>query len=581
MGKLSPDLRRYSLYYIIGAVLWILFSDRFIALIFNDLATLARFQLIKGLLFVLVTALWFNWLMERETQQRDKLEAARAETEKLYRALIVGGADGMIVCDQQAVVVLMNPRMCEMLGYTEPEAIGMHLGQFVSPEAIAQRPLELHRVVNASGQIIVSERELIRKDGTRFLGEIHTCTLPNGMIQGLVRDISERKRLEEEQRHQTELLQLIFDHIPVMISVSGFDGKLDLVNREYERLMGYSLQEIREHPDIFRAFYPDPKDYDRVVATIGTNLQWFDFTPRTRSGALLHTTWTNVNLSNGRSIGIGQNIEQRVQTEKALKDLNEKLEERVKTRTVELTRANERLKELDQLRMKFVAHVSHELRNPVTSLSVKLGMLKRNPGIEMRNHLDELIEQVDHLKTLIERVLDMSRIDLGKEKPSFVPVDLHALIDREVYGLRPLADEKGLDIRVRLVSGAHTVTGDPNQIALLVSNLITNALRYTERGYVQVVTEQDMREPGIFLRIADSGIGIDAEDIPHLFERFYRGQTATSANISGSGLGLSIVKEVVDLHQGKIEVQSVPGEGTTFTVWLPVLGKRPDVQVMQ
>ena len=244
------------------------------------------------------------------------------------------------------------------------------------------------------------------------------------------------------------------------------------------------------------------------------------------------------------------------------------LEQRVAQRTRELAQANERLTELDRLKSKFVSDVSHELRTPVTNLKLYVELLERGKSEKRDYYMTTLKQQANRLVQLVEDILNLSRLELGAGKAQFAPVDLNALVEQVVNAHRPSADSAGL--RLTFVPGPdlRPIRGERNQLAQVVTNLVANAINYTPVGEVRVSTY--WWDEQVCLEVYDTGIGIDPEDVPHLFERFYRGKHADRADIPGSGLGLAIVKEIVDLHTGRIEVESRAGEGSTFRVRLPI-----------
>jgi signal transduction histidine kinase len=148
-------------------------------------------------------------------------------------------------------------------------------------------------------------------------------------------------------------------------------------------------------------------------------------------------------------------------------------------------------------------------------------------------------------------------------------VDLNLLAEQVVTAHLPLAEANGLKLLFEPDRRAVLVQGEQNQIARMITNLVSNAIRYTRNGHVGVRLQ---RSNGYAcLLVEDSGIGIEPQDLPHLFERFYRGKNVRQTETHGTGLGLAIVKEIVDLHEGRIEVESVPGSGAKFRVWLPAL----------
>jgi len=247
----------------------------------------------------------------------------------------------------------------------------------------------------------------------------------------------------------------------------------------------------------------------------------------------------------------------------------ETLEQRVQERTAKLEAANEQLQELDKLKSKFVSDVSHELRTPITNLNSYLYLLDRGKPEHFPRYKAVLKEQVNRLKSLLDSILDLSRLDLGTAKIDFGDVDLNEVVEQVVVAHIQRANDSSLRLELDLGTQMPLIWGERNQLAQVVTNLISNALNYTKTGEIYVSTHWDAVQEMACLRVEDTGMGIDPEDIPHLFERFYRGKQAGQSNIPGSGLGLGIVKEIVDLHRGKIEVKSQPGTGSIFEVRLP------------
>jgi PAS domain S-box-containing protein len=246
------------------------------------------------------------------------------------------------------------------------------------------------------------------------------------------------------------------------------------------------------------------------------------------------------------------------------------LEERVNRRTRELAEANERLQELDRLKSKFVSDVSHELRTPITNLSLYLDLLHRGKPEKRESYLAIINEQTARLGRLIEDILNLSRLELGQEKITFDACDINALVAQIIAAHQLRAEVAGLQLRFTPDASLPAAFVAANQLTLALSNLIANAINYTESGFVQVQTHYQTNENELYIRVEDSGRGIDEEDMAHLFERFYRGHQISQSTIPGTGLGLAIVREVVELHNGRIEVESQSGQGSTFHIWLPL-----------
>jgi PAS domain S-box-containing protein len=246
------------------------------------------------------------------------------------------------------------------------------------------------------------------------------------------------------------------------------------------------------------------------------------------------------------------------------------LEERVNERTRELAEANERLQELDRMKSKFVSDVSHELRTPITNLSLYLDLLHRGKPEKRESYLAIINEQTSRLGRLIEDILNLSRLELGQEKIAFEASDANTLIAQIMAAHQLRAEVAGLQLRFTPDASLPAATIAPNQLNLALSNLIANAINYTESGFIHVQTRYLAGDNELYLSIQDTGMGIDEEDMSHLFERFYRGHDISQSTIPGTGLGLAIVREVIELHKGRIEVESQAGQGSTFHIWLPL-----------
>jgi two-component system, OmpR family, phosphate regulon sensor histidine kinase PhoR len=170
---------------------------------------------------------------------------------------------------------------------------------------------------------------------------------------------------------------------------------------------------------------------------------------------------------------------------------------------------------------------------------------------------------------LVDDILDLSRLERRKEQGMiYRAVELNDVVEQVVLAHQPRAEVDGLQLTFEPGPHLPPVRADANQVAQVVTNLIANALSYTSAGNVRVSTFAE--NAAVCLCVTDSGSGIAPADLPHVFERFYRGQHVLKNDVPGTGLGLAIVKEIVDLHEGRIEVDSRPGQGTTFRVWLPV-----------
>ncbi len=228
------------------------------------------------------------------------------------------------------------------------------------------------------------------------------------------------------------------------------------------------------------------------------------------------------------------------------------------------------LKRLEQMRKDFVANVSHELRTPITSIrgfSETLLDGALNDPESTRQFLTIIHKESERLQNLINDLLDLSKIEQQQFKLAKAEVDIDELLHEVIMIVESKAREKDIDLQFRDSSGPIYITGDSHRLKQVFINLITNGINYTPAGGKVEVSVMD-KNSMVEVVVADTGIGISEEEIPRVFERFYRVDKARSRNSGGTGLGLAIVKHLVEAHEGKITVDSSPGKGTAFTVHL-------------
>ena len=219
----------------------------------------------------------------------------------------------------------------------------------------------------------------------------------------------------------------------------------------------------------------------------------------------------------------------------------------------------------------FLADVSHELRTPLAALRMNTELLQGQAGSDPATRAEFLATsrgQLDRLDWLAHNLLELSKLESGLLRLDLRPDDLRSTVESAFEQAEPAGRRRRVAMELRLPSNPVRIRHDPQRIGQVAANLLGNAVKFTPPGGSVVLTLEAHRD-GARLEVRDSGVGIDASEIPRIFERFYRGSRANEARGSGSGLGLAIVKSIVDMHGGRIGVESRVGEGTTFTVILP------------
>jgi signal transduction histidine kinase len=221
----------------------------------------------------------------------------------------------------------------------------------------------------------------------------------------------------------------------------------------------------------------------------------------------------------------------------------------------------------------FLADVSHELRTPIAALRTFNELLKEHAAddpVAREEFLEASGQQIDRLDWLAQNLLELSKLDSGLVLLDLRPDDLGAAVESAVEQAEAAARRRGVTLNVTLPNTPVRIWHDPQRIGQVVSNLVGNALKFTpRRGQVYVELRPTATGGGAEIEVRDTGVGIDAAELPRIFDRFYRGSRSNEARGSGSGLGLAIVKSVVDMHSGRITVESRVGAGTRFVVSLP------------
>ena len=219
----------------------------------------------------------------------------------------------------------------------------------------------------------------------------------------------------------------------------------------------------------------------------------------------------------------------------------------------------------------FLADVSHELRTPIAAMRTFNELLREGADADPEarvEFLESSRQQLERLDWLAQNLLELSKLDSGLVLLDLRPDDLRACVESAVEQAEAVATRRGIELSLDLPRSPVRIRHDPQRIGQVVANLVGNALKFTPRGG-HVTVHVRPTEDGAQIEVTDTGVGIGTDELPRIFERFYRGSRANEARGSGSGLGLAIVKSIVDMHVGRVTVESVVGGGTTFTVSLP------------
>jgi signal transduction histidine kinase len=223
-----------------------------------------------------------------------------------------------------------------------------------------------------------------------------------------------------------------------------------------------------------------------------------------------------------------------------------------------------RLKQTMEQRENFVSCLTHDLRTPLVAANRMLTLMQQKAFGDISSEMEEAIANIissnNNLLQMLNTLLEAHHYEVGQKILSFIPFDLQQLIQEVITEVKPLAIEKGIELKQVFSAEVTTIKGDRLEIRRVLTNLIGNAIKFTDTGYVKVILSQNQEQ--VFLKIEDTGIGISPQERQNIFERYHQGNHRRS----GKGLGLYLCQQIVSAHQGKISVQSELGKGTTFTV---------------
>jgi len=384
--------------------------------------------------------------------------------------------------------------------------------------------------------------------------------------QSLQAEIAERKAAEELLRRREQELTDFFENAIVAMHWVGPDGVILWANRAELALLGYTREEYLGHH--IAEFHADPMAISDILARLkrGEDLNDYEAPLQHKDGSIRYVLISsNVHWENGRFIHtrcFTRDITERKQAEQEREQLLAREQE-----------ARAEAQEAVRLRDVFLTVAAHELKTPLTSLLGNAQLLQRrsqrdgNVAEPSAKAMRLIIEQAQRLNKMILGLLDVSRIETGRLSIEQAPVDLCALVRRVVDEIQPTLVNHTLDCK--LPSGTLVIDGDEVRLEQVLQNLVTNAVKYSPHGG-PIVIQAEQHDQQAHLLVTDVGIGIPLKDQPHLFQRFYRASNAETQFISGMGIGLSVVKEIVTLHGGTIAVDSGEGQGSTFVVCLPL-----------
>ena len=507
---------------------------------------------------------------------------ASRDAEELHSrlaAIVTSSDDAIISKTLDGVIVTWNEGASRIFGYTEAEVVGKPVTILIPPDRLDEEPRILRRI-RAGERVDHFETIRVRKDGSLVDISLTISPVRNalGEIVGaskIARDITLQKRAEESLRMSNERFRLMANSAPVLIWMSDQSRSRNWFNRGWLEFTGRTLEE--EHGFGWtRAVHED--DLANYLQAYGESFDTrrpfrAEYRARNADGASRWLVEHATPLFEGPGGSFSGYIGSCVDNTEA-KQLQADREEMLKAERA----AREQAERVGRLKDEFLATVSHELRTPLNAILGWSTLIKRLPaGSEDQARGLETIERNARVQAqIINDLLDMSRIISGKVQLDVQAIDLGEVINAAIEAVKLSIEAKKLRLRVTLDARAGRLRGDPNRLQQVFWNLLTNAVKFTPSGgHINVILERVNSH--VEVTVEDSGMGIQPEFLGFVFDRFRQADASTTRRLGGLGLGLSIVKHLVELHGGQVRVKSAgEGQGATFIVALPISAMHTD-----
>jgi PAS domain S-box-containing protein len=485
----------------------------------------------------------------RDIRQRKELDTALASI-----------GDAVIVTDERGLVRFLNPVAEALIGWSIADVKQQPLSvvfRIVNERtrALAENPVEK---VLQSGLVqgLANHTVLLSHDGREIPIDDSAAPIraPDGQVLGVVlvfRDITERRRLELRAARLASIVESSEDAI---IS-KRIDGQITSWNQAAERLLGYSETEIVDK-SIMTIIPPELHEEEQHILRRlrrGERIEHFDTVRLAKDGRRIEVSLTISPLRDDEGEVVGAS--------KIMRDIRQRKE------------LEKRLLEEHRLKDEFLAMLAHELRNPLAPIRTASEILSQAPADDagVQTAVATIKRQVTHLTRLVDDLLDVSRITQGRIELQCRPIDVAGIIAQAVETVEPQLREKQHRLSVITATGYEPlyVNGDFARLVQCVGNILSNAAKFTDPGG-EISVRMHTQSPAVVVEVADNGAGISPELVPRIFDLFVQGDRALDRAQGGLGIGLAVVKRLVEMHGGEVTAESPGlGQGSTFKIRLP------------
>lgn len=497
-----------------------------------------------------------------DVTKRKLAENKILESQKRFKDLANLLPQTIYEADLEGNIIFANKAALTTFGYTDTDiSAGVNTRDFISEKDRDEALKNIQRILKGrhSGK---NEYEMKRKDGTVFPSLAFTSPIiregkPIG-IRGTIVDITKTKQTEIELRKLSEAVA----QSPASIIITKRDGSIEYVNKAFEQITGYKFHEVRnENPRIFKSGNTKKEVYTDLWNTIiAGNIWQGELLNKKKNGELY---WENTLISpikdiNGKTINF---VAVKQDTTEKKKMMNELIE------------AKEKAEEMNRVKTVFFANMSHELRTPFVGIMGYAELLSETlSDPEAKEMAEGILNTSIRMKDTLTKILSLAKLEFTGIELVHKKVDIRKILETVNKQFSIVAQRKNLYFTTELNVDEYFVETDETLLLEIVNNLVNNAISYTFDGGIKLSVENKMKGIAqcIAIKVTDTGIGIQKDKQKLIWEEFRQGSEGLNRSYQGTGLGLSIVKKCTELLDGKIYLKSSEGNGSTFTIELPV-----------
>ena len=497
--------------------------------------------------------------LNKQIVQRKWAETKLRESEEKYHNLFESSHDAIMILTSEKGFLSGNPATLRLFGCKDEKEFTSLTPADLSPKYqpdgtdSAVKAQKMMKMAMEKGDYFF-EWTHKRMDNTEFPATVLlTSTEISGekVLQATVRDITESKQAEDRLRK----LSLAVEQNPACIVITDTNGDIEYVNPVFTKMTGYTSEEvIGKNPRILKSGQTPPEMHKQLWDTIKSGHKWQgEFCNKRKNGEIYFENAAISPVINEAGV-----ITHFVANKEDI-TLRKKVEKE--------------MKEAIEMKSKFISTASHELRTPLTSIKEGVNLVYSETTGPLNDDQKEFLgiakRNVDRLARLINDVLDFQKMTAGRMDFNLQPACINETVRIVEETMRPLAKEKGLNLIIEIDDAVPVVNFDKDKIIQVLTNLVNNAIKFTETGSIKITTSRN--DNSIITAVTDSGCGIKQEDIPKLFQEFQQLATKDAdRKTGGTGLGLAISKKIIENHNGKIWAESEYEKGTTFYFTLPM-----------